>query len=166
MKTSALTASLLLSMLTVPPTFAARDAKVYPGSMAVRINSSQPTPKLSASSIFNPSSTQWLNVELPVIHDTIGHTIRNGWVKALDRHYSADVSARLRSFYWSNTRDRFLGWWSARLYSAGSGNDAQTLSFPGVGSNSIAHYHYSCAIPPTYLGRKSGILSYYVREND
>ena len=140
------------------------DGKIYPGSMGIRWNSSDPVPHLSASAVFNSSSTKSLRLDLPVIHDSIHHSISSGWVRVIDRHYNQNIRVSMNSVYRNGCS--FWGWWGANKYSAGTNCSAQALSFPGLGSNSQAHYYYSVTIPPTYSGNKSGIVSYYVAEKD
>ncbi len=154
-------AALSILSLVATTTFA-EDGKVYPGSMGVRWNSSDPFPALNASAIHNPSSAQWLRLDLPAVHDQIGKTIKSGWVKVIDRHYSLDVRCSLNAVVRSGSS--FTGWWGPFQFSAGSGTATQTLNIPALGSNSQAHYYFSCHIPPTYSGNQSGIVSYYVEE--
>ena len=155
-------AVLTLSILSLAATTFAVDAKIYPGSMAVRWTSSDPVPHLNASALFNPSSTKTLRVDLPVIHDIIAKSIKSGWVKVVDRHYSHNIRCNLMSVYRSG--GGFYGWTGPNRYSSGSGTGPQTLNFPGLGSNSVAHYYVSCSIPRTYSGNRSGIVSYRVDE--
>lgn len=152
----------LLSILSlVATTTFAADGKIYPGSMGVRWNGADPLPALNFSSLENPSS-QWLRVDLPVVKDSIGNSIRSGLVKVVDRHYSLDVRCNLVSIFRGGSA--FAGWWSGNRFSTGSSNNTQTLSYPGVGANSSCHYYYSCHIPPVYAGNRSSIVSYRVDE--
>ena len=139
----------------------ADDGKVYPGSMGVRYAGTS-TPCLNYSAIGNPSANTWLYLDLPVIHDTIGGHIKWGWVKAIDWHWSSNISARLISIYRNGCA--FYGWFSPTRYTSGSGCHPQHLSFGSLGANSISHYYYSCKIPPRYQGRTSYIVSYRVEE--
>ena len=52
---------LIISFLAMPAF--ADDAKVYPGALGVRWNSSYPVPEMNNGALLNPSSTQWLNVD-------------------------------------------------------------------------------------------------------
>lgn len=155
--------SLLLVAFCAANAFAT-DGKIYPGSMGVKWTPSDPDPVLNCSAIGNPSSTKWLRVDLPVIHDSINHTIRSGWVKAIDMHYSRNISARLMSIFRNGCT--WYGWASPIRTTSGANCAAQTLSFGSLGSNSLAHYYYSCSIPPTYNGQVSYIVSYKVDENE
>lgn len=155
-----MTALSILSLVTTT-TFAA-DAKIYPGSMGVRWNATDPVPELNTSSIQNPSSSRWLRLDLPVIHDSLGRPIRAGWVKVLDRHYSQNVRCTLVSVFRSG--GSFSGWTSPTRSSSGSGNSPQTLYFPAQASNSQCHYYFSCHVPRTYGGNRSAIVSYVVDE--
>ena len=150
----------VLSLVTTT-TFAG-DGKLYPGAMGIRWNSSDPFPALNSSMIQNPSSTQWLRLDLPVVHAVMGNSIKKGWVKAVDRSYNKNVRCKLVSVYRNGSS--FWGWSTGFKYTGGSGSGPQTLNFGNVGANSSCHYYFSCHIPPTYSGNKSGIVSYYVEE--
>ena len=141
----------------------ALDGKVYPGSMGVRWNSSDPVPALGWSAIFNPSTTKSLRVDLPVIHDVIAKTIRQGWVRVVDKHYTQGVRAQLCAVY-KGCSTGFYGKCLANKYSSGTSECPKVLSFGAVGAGSTAHYYFSCTIPPVYSGQKSGIVSYFVEE--
>lgn len=154
----------VLFLLCASVTTFADDGKVYPGSMGVRWSSYDPVPTLNASAIGNPSSTKSLRVDLPVIHDCIGNNIEQGWVKVIDMHYGQNIRCSLNSVYRNGSS--FYGWWGPNKYSSGSSQNPKTLTHGGLGSNTQAHYYYSCSIPPTYNGNRSYIISYYVEEND
>ena len=142
----------------------AGDAKTYPGSMGVRYAGASPSYNYSA--IGNPSSTQWMYVDLPVINDDMGDDISSSYVRVLDRHYSSDVRCSINSAYWNSSAGAFYGYWGANKYSAGSGNSLQSLPTGGVGGAGTSYHHYfSCRVPPTYSGNRSYIVSYYVNEN-
>jgi len=141
----------------------ADDGKVYPGSMAVRISGTQPDPALSYGSVANPSTTQWLYLDLPVIHDSIDKSIVNGWVEVIDRHPSYSIRVRLQSVY--RTGSSIYGWWGPNKYSTGSSTSKQRLSVPGLGAKSYGHYFYGASIPPSYYGGRSTIISYKVSED-
>jgi hypothetical protein len=138
----------------------ADDTKVYPASMAVRWSAAEPVPTLNYSQIFNPSTTQWLKVDLPIIHD--GGSIKNGWVKAIDMHFSAEVQITLFSVY--RTGCSIAGWSSPSQRTNGTNCVPQTLNFGALSSISDAHYFYGCLIPPAYSGQLSGIVSYRIKE--
>jgi len=149
--------------MTIGASFAlAGDGKIYPGSMCVRYAGTG-TPSYNFSAIGNPSATQWLYLDCPVIHDTIGGNINKGWVRMIDQHYSSDVRCSLNSYYRSG--NAFWGWWTANKSTSGSGAHPQHITFNGIGANSLAHYYYSCRIPPRYSGNTSYITSYNVEED-
>ena len=161
MKKQLLTLALVTFSITALPTFAV-DGKVYPGSMGVRWNASDPLPALNTSAIFNPSSTKSLRVDLPVIHDVISRRIKKGWVRVIDQHFTRNVRTQMVSVY--RRCNGFRGWFSANKYSQGTSKCAQLKGFGALGSTSQAHYYYSCTIPPAYKGQRSGIVSYYAEE--
>jgi hypothetical protein len=155
--------ALLASSLAVPQAHAG-DAKLYPGSMGVRFGGANPS--YNFSTIGNPSSTEWMYLDLPAINDHMSEDVNNTWVRVLDRHYSSDIRCSFNTAYWNNTTDSFYGWWGANKYSIGSGNDAQILYTGGTGGAGSAYHHYfSCRIPPAYAGNRSYIVSYYVNED-
>lgn len=141
----------------------AEDGKLYPGSMCVRYAGTS-TPSYNFSAIGNPSTSSWLYVDCPVVHDSMNHSIRNGYVNMIDMNYSSNVRCSLNSFYRSG--GSWYGWWSPSKSSSGSGSSPQRIYYSGLGSNSSSHYYYSCQIPPRYSGNTSYLGSYYVSEND
>ena len=160
MKTKVLAlAFLLLAGLTLP---ALADGKIYPGSMGVRWNSTDPVPALAWSGLFNPSPTKSLRVDLPIVRDVINGKIQSGWVKAIDQHPTLGVRMQLASVY--RSCNGFLGWFSPNQFTFGASKCAQQRNYGPLGSNSMAHYYYSCTIPRSFLGRRSGIVSYSATE--
>lgn len=158
--------SLFITMIVVMAMCAsasiASDGKIYPGSMCVRYAGTS-TPSYNNSAIGNPSSTSWLYLDCPAIHDTVSGNVKEGWVRMIDRHYSSDVKCSLNSIYRSG--NSFWGWWTSNKNSSGSGVNPQHVSYGGIGASSQAHYYYSCQIPPSYSGNVSYIISYYVEED-
>jgi hypothetical protein len=167
MQTRRFVATLTLSLVTIAMATLgisqvhAVDGKNYPGSMCVRWSGTS-TPVYNFSAIGNPSSTTWLYLDCPAVKDA--SNIASGWVRMLDRHYSSNISCRLYSVYAST--GGYYGWVTPVVSSTGSSANPQHRPFGGIGGNSIAHYYYSCSIPPTYSGYVSYITSYQVSEND
>ena len=114
--------------------------------------------------IFNPSYTSWLFVQLPVINDNTGSGISGSWVHVVDQHYSSNVRCRINSAYWNNTYDTMYGYWGSYRYSSGSSGNRQTLSTGSAAHGSTRHEFFICAVPPRYNGRASYIVSYIVEE--
>ena len=142
----------------------AGDAKTYPGSMCVRYSGS--TPSYNTSAIGNPSSSQWLYVDCPVINDEMSKDLANSWVGVLDRHYSYDANCSINSAYWNNSASAFYGWWGENKYTAGSGNNLQKLTWGALGgAGESVHTYFSCKIPPSYSGNVSYIVSYHANED-
>ena len=164
------TKSKLLRLSVVPTAMAlaflsnqgfADDQKVYPGSLGVRWDGADPS--YYFSSIGNPSSTEWLKVDLPVINDDLGNDIGYSNVRVLDRNYSYNVSCSLNSVYWNGSG--FSGYFGPKTYSSGSSDYLQYLYTGGVGGGTYSYHEYfSCEIPPSYNGNQSYIVSYYVDE--
>ncbi len=142
----------------------AGDAKTYPGSMGVRY--SGPAPVYDHSAIGNPSATAWMYVDLPVLNESNTESIKSSNVRVLDRSYGLDVRCSVNTAYWNSSTGSFYGWWGANKNSSGSGNALQTLNTGAVGGTTFAsHSYFSCAIPQTYSGNRSYIVSYYVNED-
>jgi hypothetical protein len=139
----------------------AGDGKIYPGSMCVRYAGTS-TPTYNNSAIGNPSGNSWLYLDCPAIHDTIGRSIKKGWVRMIDQHYNSNIRCNLNSILRNGSV--FWGWWTPNKSSAGSGVNPQHITYGGIGANTLAHYYYSCRIPPRYSGNTSYITSYYVEE--
>lgn len=137
------------------------DGKIYTGSSCVRWSGTT-SPIYNFSAIGNPADS-WLYVDCPVIHDSINASINSGWVKVIDQNYTYNARCNLNSIY--RNGGSWWGWWTPNQSSAGSSSSPQTLSFGGIGSNSISHYYYSCRIPPIYSGNRSYLISYKVDEN-
>lgn len=140
----------------------AGDRKVYPASFGAKY--SGPEPSYNASAIANPSSTLWMYVDLPVINDDVGSGIDTSYVRVLDRHYSSNVRCSINTVYWNNSAGSFYGYWGPNRYSAGSGNTEQILNTGAATHGSTRHEYFSCAVPPTYLGNRSYLISYTVEE--
>ena len=119
---------------------------------------------MSYGSISNPSSTQWLYVDLPAIHDSIDHSIANAWVDVIDQHPTSNIRLRMQSVYRSGSY--IYGWFGPYRYSFSYGSFKQNMSLPGVGANENAHYIIGAAIPPSYNGRRSFIVSYKISEGE
>jgi hypothetical protein len=154
-KTLFITTALIFSFLA---TIAFADTKIYPGSMCVRWNASQPVPTLNFSSINNPSSTAWLNVDCPFINN--GLKTSSAWVKVIDQNYNLNVSCSQNNAYLYQTT--WYGWWGARRSSSGTNAAAQHLSWGVLGNNKLSHGYLSCSIPPVFSGKRSAIVSYSV----
>lgn len=142
--------------------YADGDAKVYPGALAVKW--SGVTPTYNSGAIGNPSSTSWMYMDLPVINDDTGSGIDSSWYKAIDRHYSSDIRCSINSVYFNNSAGNYYGSWGANISTSGSAATEQTKSTGSATGGSTRHEYFSCAIPPTYSGNVSYIISYQVSE--
>lgn len=154
-----LVAPLVLTLATVVH---AGDRKVYPGNMAITWSGAAPA--FYYGTVSNPSSTSWMYVDLPVINDDTTSGIDISLVKVLDRHYSSDVRCSINTAYWNSSAGSIYGYWGPNKYSSGSSNVEQTLNTGAASHGSTRHEYFSCAIPPTYSGNRSHIISYTVEE--
>jgi hypothetical protein len=153
---------IFLALLTMGASLAyAVDTKEYPGSMCVKWGGDG-IPVYDWSSIGNASPTSPLDLDCPIVHDAAGAI--SGWVRVTDYHYNLDISCTLVSVYRSDIDSSPQYKLSRTQYSSGSGPKVQQLPFGGVEAESIAHYYYSCSIPPAYNGSVSYIHTYQIVE--
>jgi hypothetical protein len=160
-KTLFITTALIFSFLA---TIAFADTKIYPGSMCVRWNSSQPVPILDFSSINNPSITAWLYVDCPYINN--GLKTSSAWVKVIDQNSNLNVRCSQNNVYLKydsyTLKTSWWGWWGAPKSSSGAKYAVQHLSWGVLGNNKLSHGYLSCSIPPVFSGKRSAIVSYSV----
>jgi hypothetical protein len=135
--------------------------------MAVRFAGAYPT--YNHSAIGNPSNSEWMWVDLPVINDSIYGEITNSEVRVVDQHYSSEINCQLISVKRNNSGG-YDGIWGRRAYSSASGVHLQSMDTRGASSGSgwggrAYHEYLNCSLPPTYSGNPSYIVSYYVRED-
>lgn len=155
-----LTTSVLLGMII---SVAHADAKVYPGSMAVKYSSGG-TLVYSASAVGNSDPVNYAYVDLPIINDTMAASISDSFVKVLDRSPTYNHRCSVNSVYWNTTFDTWFGSWGANKYSTGYGDQLQQLNTNGIGGSSSRHEYFSCRIPPKHAQGTSYIVQYWVNE--
>ncbi|MCU0575030.1 MAG: hypothetical protein MUC41_18890 [Syntrophobacteraceae bacterium] len=143
----------------------ATDDFLYPGVMGQRVNGSQPFPYESYGAWCNPSATLSLSLACPAPRDQVTKSIANGWVKVIDKHYSANITARVCVPY-RNASNGAVYWWNWLMTSTGSGPQVQHLTHGTVGTNTISPAYYYVVLPPTYNGNASCLISYYMNENN
>ncbi len=153
--------SLFMVITGALPALAA-DMKIYPGSMGVRYAGTS-TPTYYYSAIGNPSATQWLYLDLPVIRD-LNRGISSSKVRVIDQNckYKFDIRCQLCSVYRSGCK--FNGWFKPTKFSKGCKCTEQVLYTGAAKANFKSHYYFSCRIPPKYKNKISYINSYYVKE--
>ena len=138
----------------------AADMKIYPGSMGVRYAGTS-TPTYYYSAIGNPSATQWLYLDMPVIRDLNGG-ISLSKVRVIDQNCRSGIMCQLCSVYRSGCK--FYGRFTPRKWSKGCSCREQVV-YPGkVKASKNSHYYFSCRIPAKYKNKTSYINSYYVKE--
>ncbi len=167
-----LAATLLLGSLAGPFSASpalANDGKAYPGSLCVPWGDNR-HPTYSAGAIGNPSTTEPLFIDCPVVKDNIASwgkpyfsRIEDGWVRMIDEHYTDDIACEFQFGV-------YLSEWymqgSGRKGSTGSGASIQHVYFPiGKIAQKRNHAYLSCVIPPAYEGNVSYITSYYLEED-
>ena len=145
------------------------DRKTYPGSMCVRFSGATTTNVwLNFSAIGNPSTTQTLRVDCPMINDEDGDGTKSGWIRAVDQNFGAgannDVTCQMVSIFRSGVN--WSGWFSPTRSTPADGNQTQQVNYgEDLGANSVSHYYFSCRIPPRQGGRTSFITSYGIDED-
>ena len=148
--------------ITVASNSDAGDRKVYPGEMAAMTYGEDMVQYLGT--IYNPSHTKWLRVQLPVINDDTTSGIDKSYVYVVDQHYTSNVRCSINTAYWNNTTDSLYGFWGAYKSSQGSSGNRQTLSTGAATHGSTRHEFIDCLIPPRYQGKPSFLVSYIVEE--
>jgi len=141
---------------------------IYPGSMCVKWTASDPTPRLSSSRIFNDSTSRWMRVDCPVLHQHFGGVFQNDDMDDSDIGIiDANTSANARC--WSVSKDQVgssvytRGSGGARS-STGFGNHEQNLDFARTNHNGASWAYIGCTIPPRQNGQSSGITYYSGQE--
>lgn len=140
-----------------------------PASQCVKWTNGDVTPTLSYSAIYNASSSQTMRVDCPVertdfdgfLHDA---GVEGSWMRVVDRHYNSNVSCRLVS-YSRNGNGSSSYWSTGTRYSNGSSTNTQHLNTGSLGGeNTYSHLYFSCLVPPTYSGNRSGLVTYKVAQ--
>ena len=166
--TSILSISLTALMLTMGNGQAvAADAKTYPGAFCAPSNELFAKGKydLSRGTMVN-EGLALLRVECPIIKDNIasGNSLRNGFVRVLDRSPVSDARCTIISRRTQVEPDQAF---TTTVRSRGARSSVQTLSFGGLGHNGAnTIYSMECDIPPKFNGRRSKLMGYVINENN
>ncbi len=157
---------LIAGLIIFPAISTFADTKIYPGSMGAKWSSSNTEYVIEHGAIGNPSSTQRLGINLPVINDNVGGLFLYGTVTVVDRNDQRfeDIRCNLNSRFYSGSR--YFGWYTPTQHSTNRGNSQQDIRFPAIPSNILAHYYFNCTIPERdhYSGQRSWVVSYKVDE--
>ena len=127
-------------------------------------------PLLDHSRLFNTGSTT-LRLDCPIVRDIIGGFIpgvQDGYLDVINNHGTEQVCAELVAVSQVESAT-FTVESSGRQCTPLSGFQSQRLSFnnfPVLGNRETEHYYFSVSIPPVDAGRRSGIISYEVDEED
>jgi hypothetical protein len=146
-------------------TVLAGDAKTYPGSMCTRYAGSQPS--YHYSFIGNPSDSQWLYLDCPVINDSMVHDLARSWVATIDRNHRRghDITCTVVTAYWRDDAPHLVVWLGETKNSDTQGDGLSRLDTGRVGgAGEDVHTYFSCKIPPTYYGHLSHIVNYFAHE--
>jgi hypothetical protein len=141
------------------------DGKLYPASMCVRWEGSEPL--LNHSRLLNAGSTT-LRLDCPVVRDELSGDlpgIQDGYVDVIDNHGTEQVCAELVAVSQFQSETLTVES-SGRQCSPFTGFQSQRLSFGELFSDLNAHYYFSVSIPPVDDGLRSGIIAYEVDEED
>lgn len=141
---------------------------IYPASMCVQWNGGTPTPRLSASRIFNNSTTRWMNVDCPILHQHFGGVFQNddmddSDIGVIDAHTTANARCWSLSKHQSGSTLYSVGNGGTRR-TTGFGNHEQNLDFGRTNHNGASWAYIGCQIPPRQNGQSSGITYYSGKE--
>ena len=170
---------LLMTVVCLPgyadhPFSMIREGKIYPGSMAVRLDPSDPIPYYHYGTVENPSTTNWLDLILPAVNDHLAVRIRKGLVRVIDGHPFRDIQCALNSRF--RYGGYYAGWWGR--YETNKREDdpewvpagwhQQDIWFGRMGSSDAAHYYFHCRLPPidVFTGIRSAVITYYLEESN
>lgn len=167
MKRARILAILGVSLTTVSlSAMSAEDGKTFPGALCQPETGVQSVLRDSTGSMFNTSTAAqaWT---CPVVRDVMGDEIEGAVITVVDRNVAAgdpNVSCTLYS------RTPIGGLVASEFHSTAGGPGTVTLLYapgnPNLAGAQEGYYYFRCSIPGTYLGRRSGIVSYRVVEND
>ena len=133
--------------------------QVYPGSMCVRWNQNESVPVLNGSRIYNPSSTQEMHVDCPILHQNFdpntGNNLDDADIGVIDTNTTRNASCWLTALYQINST--LYGTTGGTRGTAGFGSHEQNLDFNGTGRHAENWYYIGCSIPRAENGQQSGI---------
>ena len=164
--TSILSISLTALMLTMGNGQAvAEDGKVYPASFCTPVSTGH------ATGAFSINRGEWVNesnfttvVECPIIKDSINKSLRNGFVRVIDRNasFNRDVKCTIAS----RRTQIFPNQGFTTTVKSRSSFGVQTLNFGALGHNGKnTTYTMQCSVPGKINGVSSRIMGYYISEN-
>ncbi len=142
----------------------------YPASMCIKWNSGQPTPILSYSRIFNPSTAR-MYVDCPVIRkdfDGFAHNsaVESSWLSAIDRNTADAVCTTLikyRHTGFTSTAQSASAGRRCTTINSGASLYAQKLQQGSLLlGHSDYHLYFSVRVPGTSAGARSGVVTYNV----
>lgn len=141
---------------------------IYPASMCTRWTSTDVVPRLSGSRIFNDSTSQWMRVDCPILHQHFGAVFQNddqddSDIGVIDANNGADARCWSLSKYQSGSNFFTAGNGGTRT-TTGFGNHEQNLDFAFVNHNGESWSYIGCNIPPRQNGASSGITYYSAEE--
>lgn len=141
------------------------DDKVFPGSMCVRHSGpSLGLEPLNNSAMQNPSATDRMGVDCPIVKEGVNTGIALGQVTVVDLNQSQALTCRLCT---SNRVGVDLIFRCSDLQRSVIGQRAvQFLTFRAQAGFATGrpHWFFSCSIPPTEAGARSEVFNYYVDE--
>lgn len=150
---------LVLSLLSLLSLAQAADAKIYPGSMCRRADTTADT-WLDGSRLFNNASSA-ITVDCPVVRDNTS-SISSSYLYVLDYSSTANISCTLVNQSLSSASSYY---WSSTVSSSSATTTHQKLT-TGAPSSSISsgYLFFSCSVPAASGSSYSGIAGYYVNE--
>ena len=160
-----LTNTILLFTLTFITTSVFADDKSYSGIMAVPTYYNAADMYDVWGEIYNNSSNRTLNVMLPLVKDKVRGRVAKGYVAVRDRHPSRNAWCAFVSISRGNS-GQVSYYQSAGVYSKNASARPQRLKFNNLKKQpyEIQTNHFLLQLPPRYVGRMSGLTSYYAKE--
>jgi hypothetical protein len=143
----------------------AADSKVFAGANCVRWNETvDPRSFISYSRRFNPSGKR-LRLDCQAVKDNF-NGISSSWIRVIDRSPIDQVCVRIAAVRQSGSS--FLARLGTNRCTSKAFNSTSAVQLNTGALNSVwgdAHYYVSVnAVPASYFGRASGVVSYLITE--
>jgi len=161
------------SILIADQASATEETTIYPASMCVPWNASDPMPRLASSRIFNDTANV-MRVDCPLLHQRFSRPLSYGprivdggrispGIGVIDTHTQQNARCWLVSAHQSGATLVTVGYGGTRN-TVGFGSHEQNLEFGQTKHNFDSWAYIGCLIPPRQNGQSSGITYYRNRE--
>ncbi len=142
--------------------------QIYPGSMCVSLNRSQPIPRLDRGGIFNHSTFMDMKVDCPILHQNFntfsGNDLDDADIGVIDNHTSRRVVCWLASNHQIGTKT-ITGGGSFRFTRDFDWPGERNLDFNATRRHPESSYHIRCTIPRKQAFRSPSGITYYSGED-